>query len=476
MKKKLIKKYYMGNRFSSLSILKDYNFNPISAEFENNWGKKELHKLWIDNLPPSLSNTPVPTKSTDLIEKRDVGPIIPRVNNNIKTPNLVESNAVKNAAKISGKGLGTTPKPTPKNGIGLEKASNVAKGVGMVADAIPRRQVEDPTINTLNSTYDATSNAIAAVPVVGTFISAGMKLIKGVEGVVDGSTGGEFGIKHSGKGGFWGQHNKMSDSTWSLLTASGWINRFTKKNVDASDADLAKSIDRGYTPAEATGQEEIGGFSQSMAKFWSGKDLIKEAKQRLAKTNAENLRKSSVVYGDTQARISAQNTYGDIVSKNQQQLYGQPSTRALSAKSGAKINPASLRNITKKVKSKLPKEEKEEVEQFQQGGTLNVIPEGALHARKHNLPDDIKDQVTHKGIPVVTYDDGGEITQHAEIEANEIIFSKDTTKILEDYLKEYNKAESDSDKARIAIECGKFLASEILENTDDRTGLLNTVE
>ena len=68
------------------------------------------------------------------------------------------------------------------------------------------------------------------------------------------------------------------------------------------------------------------------------------------------MRKSSVVYGDTQARTSAQNTYDDIVSKNQQQLYGQRSTRALSAKSGAKINPASLRNITKKVKSKLPKE------------------------------------------------------------------------------------------------------------------------
>ena len=413
------------------------------------------------------------------------------------------------------------------------------------------------------------------MPVVGTFISAGMKLIKGAEGVVDNITGGEFGIKHSGKGGFWGQYNKMSDSTWSLLTPSGWINRFTKKKIDASDEDLAKSIDRGYSPAEATQQEDIGGVAQSMAKFWSGQDLIKEAKQRLARTNAENLRKSSVVYGDTQARISAQNTYGDIVSKNQQQLYGQPNTRALSAKSGAKINPASLRNITKKVKAKqgtklsfdewykkvpvekndttlynlrrafelAPKEQLDEfiknknahlmsayldpktgiyefvkskkheslnkeldwynskdkdavdfrskyklyddgsdyykyvpIQQFQQGGVLNVIPEGALHARKHNLPDDIKEQVTHKGIPVVTYDEGGEITQHAEIEANEIIFSKDATKTLEDYFKEYNKAESDSDKARIATECGKFLASEILENTDDRTGLLSTVE
>ena len=169
----------------------------------------------------------------------------------------------------------------------------------------------------------------------------------------------------------------------------------------------------------------------------------------------------------------AQNNYGDILSKSRQQLSGGQNTRMLSAKKGAKINPATLRNICNKVKIEVPEVE---IPQFAEGGQLNVIPEGALHARKHNLPDDIKDQVTNKGIPVITYDEGGDITQHAEIEVNEIIFAKETTEKLEEYYKKYNDSDSDETKNEIAIECGKFLASEILENTDDKTGLIDTIE
>ena len=41
----------------------------------------------------------------------------------------------------------------------------------------------------------------------------------------------------------------------------------------------------------------------------------------------------------------------------------------------------------------------ENIEAFQNGGTMNVIPEGALHARKHHMADD--EHITKKGIPVV---------------------------------------------------------------------------
>ena len=105
---------------------------------------------------------------------------------------------------------------------------------------------------------------------------------------------------------------------------------------------------------------------------------------------------------------------------------------------------------------------------------MNVIPDGALHARLNHLDEELG--VTSKGIPVVTFDDGGEITQHAEIEINEIIFNKDTTDQIEHYFKLYKKAESEQEKNKIAVECGKFLVEEILENTDDRTGLIEEVE
>ena len=103
----------------------------------------------------------------------------------------------------------------------------------------------------------------------------------------------------------------------------------------------------------------------------------------------------------------------------------------------------------------------ENIEVFQNGGTMNVIPEGALHARKHHMADD--EHITKKGIPVVDTDGN----QQAEIECNEIIFRKEVTDQLEKLRKE------GSDEA--AIEAGKLLAQEIVENTEDRTGLINTV-
>jgi hypothetical protein len=51
---------------------------------------------------------------------------------------------------------------------------------------------------------------------------------------------------------------------------------------------------------------------------------------------------------------------------------------------------------------------------FKEGGQLNVIPEGALHAHKHNLEeinDDLKGNITHKGIPVVSIDENGNVEQ-----------------------------------------------------------------
>lgn len=107
---------------------------------------------------------------------------------------------------------------------------------------------------------------------------------------------------------------------------------------------------------------------------------------------------------------------------------------------------------------------------FAEGGIVNVIPDGALHAHKHHLEDISPEyeQVTSKGIPVVTEEEGGKLKQHAEIERNEIIFRLEVTKKLEELMKD------GSDDA--AIEAGKLLAHEIINNTVDNTGLMEVVE
>lgn len=99
--------------------------------------------------------------------------------------------------------------------------------------------------------------------------------------------------------------------------------------------------------------------------------------------------------------------------------------------------------------------------EFKEGGKFNLIPEGALHARKHNI--DVEG-ITPKGIPVVSHSEGGEIEQQAEIEREEIIFRLEVTKKLEELAKD------GSDEA--AIEAGKLLVEEILYNTIDNTNSL----
>lgn len=122
--------------------------------------------------------------------------------------------------------------------------------------------------------------------------------------------------------------------------------------------------------------------------------------------------------------------------------------------------------------------EDEGLQAFKEGGQLNVIPEGALHAHKHNLEkinEDLKGNITHKGIPVVSVDDEGNIEQQAEVERNELILNLETTNAIEDLRKKYHDEDSKTKKDRLAEEAGKIFAKSVIENTDDRTNLMNEV-
>lgn len=112
-----------------------------------------------------------------------------------------------------------------------------------------------------------------------------------------------------------------------------------------------------------------------------------------------------------------------------------------------------------------PATEDEEIQFFKEGGSFNVIPDGALHKNKHHIED--TEGLTQKGIPVVTEGVEGKLVQQAEIEINEIIFRLEVTNKLEELAKE------GTDEA--AIEAGKLLVKEILHNTHDNTGLIDEI-
>ena len=107
------------------------------------------------------------------------------------------------------------------------------------------------------------------------------------------------------------------------------------------------------------------------------------------------------------------------------------------------------------------------IPEFQNGGSINVIPDGALHARKHNMD---LDGITRKGIPVVSEENG---EQQAEIEKEEIIFRLEVTQKLEELEKKFYSDEStQEEKDECALEAGKLLVNEILYNTQDNTNNL----
>lgn len=110
----------------------------------------------------------------------------------------------------------------------------------------------------------------------------------------------------------------------------------------------------------------------------------------------------------------------------------------------------------------------------------SVLPDGSLHKNKHNLD---LDHVTNKGVPVITIDGDADtfeeikahedsITQHAEVESLEVIFSKELTDFIEQKRKEWHETGSND----ILEEVGKRVTKELLENTKDETGLIESME
>lgn len=250
----------------------------------------------------------------------------------------------------------------------------------------------------------------------------------------------------------WGQVASMG------LKGLDTLDRALGKNVKGFDGNLGSSYTNFSTPEnkfrllawkKANRAEQDKKLNQQF--FALGKGIVNE---------------------QNQVKDSSLDFKNQLLFNNQFKLNGGFNYNTLMAKNGTKLKFSNIKNsVNNKIKQSKVEEIIEDVEKFEEGGKINVIPEGALHARKHNLPEEIAEFVTDKGIPVITMEEGDEIEQHAEIEVNEIIFNKELTVKLEDMWEQYKNGDDS-----IAIKAGKLLTYEILENTEDNTGLIDTIE
>lgn len=161
--------------------------------------------------------------------------------------------------------------------------------------------------------------------------------------------------------------------------------------------------------------------------------------------------------------LRKQSDYGqDLAAQNQRIYAGNNYMQSAIGKHGMKL--ASIDEIRKILELR----NEEMIQAFQNGGVIgidvNVIPEGKYHAHKNHLGDISEEfeDLTKKGIPVITHAEGGEIEQIAEIEKMELILRLEVTEKLEELFKD------GSDEAM--IEAGKLVAYEIVENTQDNSG------
>ena len=238
------------------------------------------------------------------------------------------------------------------------------------------------------------------------------------------------------------------------------------KSVKGNTANELVDTSSSYTGEDALASKKFGLLGLRGAKKYAGLVAQRQYNRDLAANVLQEGKDDLLAANNVQ-----QQQMRDILSKNGDDwMY----TNTLSAKNGAKIKEvkrlSSLYN--KRLISKEPLKEGTTVE-FKNGGSINVIPEGALHARKNNLTEinPELEGITKKGIPVISKE-GGEMIQHAEIERSEIIFNLETTKKLESLREQYNKSEDKTEKDNLAIEAGKLLAQQIMENTIDNTGEL----
>ena len=193
----------------------------------------------------------------------------------------------------------------------------------------------------------------------------------------------------------------------------------------------------------------------------SGKRFLfgrRKANKFINEANKANQKMQDIATTNT---LRKQSDYGnDIMQQNLNRYAGTNYMYNAVGKQGMKLMSIEQAKLILMMRKNV---EQKELQIFANGGAINIIPEGARHSRLNHL-DEVHDNfedVTKKGIPVVTPTEDGDLEQVAEVECGEIIFSKSVTEKLEELMK------NGSDEA--AIEAGKLLVKEIIKNTDDKT-------
>lgn len=329
-----------------------------------------------------------------------------------------------------------------------KKAAGVISAVGTVAGSVAGSLSSGDTTNAGMQV----GAALGAIPVVGKYVQAAQaigSLVGGAMGVDSAANLSSQDLESLGVSKASSFGNGLAE-TFGLNAIAGKIGGTTNKFAMTENV---KGLGNAYDLSKLQAAENAADKGALFGK--------KKMNNAIAEAQAKQ-RTLERISSESQLAKQADSSY--LQTQNISLYTGQRPGLIANVEKGAKLDEA--KKLIEKWKSTTPKK-------YQLGGKMNMLPEGALHAHNHHLEDvnpELEGEITKKGIPVVSLDEGGSVEQQfAEIERQEIIFTKEVTKTLEDFYSKWNKDNDDS----FAIECGKFLTDQILRNTDDPANIIN---
>ena len=396
-----------------------------------------VSKYQMDKVAPLGNPSPLSTMIESSVNNKISKVAVPHKPNLIKGVSIKIGNALKGGVQALSGGVQAGVQALDKvvNSKGFNQFSQLA---GTLNNAIPTM---DKTVNDTDAAVGEVRNSVNSSLMQGVAGPWGQAL--GLTSMITGKLGGNTDASEG-----LGAGNDTLNAVSSFIPGVGFFTGRTQKYTMSDQ--LKESTGYSGVQNDATKAQKNAG---AKLLFGSGKAnrLISEA--RMDDRAVSGVLDASKQAYNRQAELSGLLQMRNTINNQGGMVYGS-------------YGKDGLRFPTKEELLEVRKILANKPQKFEKGGKVNVIPDGALHARKHNIPG-MEGQITPKGIPVIL-EEGGEITQQAEIEKEEIIFHKEVTLKLEELYK------LGTDEA--AIEAGKILTHEILHNTIDNTNILNTVE
>lgn len=328
----------------------------------------------------------------------------------------------------------------PTFGQKLTTSPGLQQGLGAIGSIVGGLSGNDldPTVK---NTREGIRSAISAIPGYGPLIAAATGAVDAL-GDITGLNLDQIDKDSAKRAGVNTTFNNIINAIPGLSSSFGIFAKRTNE-MDAKSMGVDQLANAyGGTSADINAAADL-----------SGKRILggrKDANSFISKQNARNSLIDNI-YNESLTKDGRLANAQNILSKNQKIYMGGRQNMAV-GKRGMKL--PSVYEIRQLL----------EIKKFADGGKMNVIVEGAYHSRKNHLSDinpELED-VTPKGIPVITKDEGGEIVQTAEVEQKEMILHLELTEKLEALWKDGSE--------EAMIEAGKLLAEEIINNTDDKTG------